>query len=182
MFTINGKVYRNLEEQVLRNQELSEENADKIAALEAGGGGGGGGSSPLVESSDFPGCYYINMPDDLPSWLNPPMIEGEEYRLLEQAANGLPIYVKTLSAPVAGSDIAYPPGFVISYNTSGTTVVRGHAVYIYESGMSYEIPNTSQDTASDITQAAFYGTYFVARGEETTAQDVIRITVWYTKD
>lgn len=45
-----------------------------------------------TESADHPGCYCRPIDDEL-EWLNPPMVEGVEYRTIEKH-NGLPVYTK----------------------------------------------------------------------------------------
>lgn len=60
--------------------------------------------SPAKEDTTYPGCYY-RMVSGVKEWLNPPLVEGVEYRTTERYA-GKPVYIlmKDLgSLPNAGS-------------------------------------------------------------------------------
>jgi hypothetical protein len=48
-----------------------------------------------IESTNYPGCYYI-INDGIVEWINPPMIEGVEYRTIYRRG-GKPEYTKILS-------------------------------------------------------------------------------------
>ena len=47
-----------------------------------------------VESAEYPGCYY-RMVDGNAEWINPPMVDGVEYRTM-QRYDGHPVYVKSI--------------------------------------------------------------------------------------
>lgn len=51
--------------------------------------------SKLVESVDYPGCFY-RIVNGYTEWLNPPMMLGVEYRTTERS-NGLSVYIKKIS-------------------------------------------------------------------------------------
>jgi len=50
------------------------------------------GVAPAIESTDYPGCYYRTVGDEL-EWLNPPMQQGVEYRTTERI-HGYPVYTQ----------------------------------------------------------------------------------------
>ncbi len=76
------------------------------------------GASPGVESAEYPGCYYRTVGGET-EWVNPPMVEGEEYRTTERIY-GVPIYKKyitfTTSEKVGGADTVAT--LSIPHNTS----------------------------------------------------------------
>ena len=45
-----------------------------------------------IESTEYPGCYY-RIVDGVTEWINPPMIEGVEYRTTKRCDNK-PVYVQ----------------------------------------------------------------------------------------
>lgn len=49
----------------------------------------------VIESAEYPGCYYRTV-DGETEWINPPMIEGVEYRTSERC-KGKPVYTKSIS-------------------------------------------------------------------------------------
>lgn len=51
-------------------------------------------STPFTESEEHPGCFY-RMVDDEKEWINPPMLDGVEYRTTERA-NGKAVYIQRL--------------------------------------------------------------------------------------
>lgn len=53
------------------------------------------GVAPAIESEEYPGCYY-RIVNDKTEWINPPMIDGVEYRTTEKI-NGKAIYTKLVS-------------------------------------------------------------------------------------
>ena len=54
------------------------------------------GVAPAIESEEYPGCYY-RIVNDKTEWINPPMVDGEEYRLTERFA-GKAVFTKLVSA------------------------------------------------------------------------------------
>ena len=52
------------------------------------------GALPFTESTEYPGCYCRALGEET-EWLNPPMLEGEEYRTTERYL-GNPVYVKRI--------------------------------------------------------------------------------------
>ena len=54
-----------------------------------------GALSSMVESSDYPNCYYHEV-DGVTEWLNPPMVLGTEYRTAERYKNK-PVYTKAIN-------------------------------------------------------------------------------------
>lgn len=54
------------------------------------------GVAPATESEQYPGCYY-RIVNDKTEWINPPMVDGEEYRLTERF-NGKAVFTKLVSA------------------------------------------------------------------------------------
>lgn len=48
-----------------------------------------------AESKDYPGCYYRVVDGEM-EWINPPMLEGVEYRTTERWL-GYPVYVKQVT-------------------------------------------------------------------------------------
>lgn len=74
------------------------------------------GLAPAVESSDYPGCYYRVVNGET-EWLNPPMVDGVEYRLTKRY-KGKPVYAMSLdfgALPNTGSER-------IAFSTSYTKV------------------------------------------------------------
>ena len=61
-----------------------------VARALAGGAIDQGIAKIATESTDYPGCYY-RMVDGAQEWINPPMIDGVEYRTTEKF-NGQPVY------------------------------------------------------------------------------------------
>lgn len=53
------------------------------------------GVAPAIESEQYPGCYY-RIVNDKTEWINPPMIDGEEYRTTERF-NGKAVFTKLVS-------------------------------------------------------------------------------------
>lgn len=53
------------------------------------------GAAPAVESTDYPGCYYRTV-NGVVEWINPPMVEGVEYRTTERCDRN-PVYAKCMS-------------------------------------------------------------------------------------
>ena len=75
------------------------------------------GALPAVESQDYPGCYYITGTDDQPSWINPPMEIGVEYRTTERN-KGNAVYIQQLECgamPEANSNKSVSHGIPFSY-------------------------------------------------------------------
>ena len=72
------------------------------------------GAEPAVESTEYPGCYYRTV-DGVVEWLNPPMMDGVEYRMTERYV-GKPVYAKLItyslnhSAGSSGTNVAIPHG------------------------------------------------------------------------
>ena len=60
----------------------------------------------LVESADYPGCFY-RLYGGLKEWLNPPMVVGEEYRTTDRM-DGKTVYVKLLKANSQAGRAALP--------------------------------------------------------------------------
>ena len=93
-----------------------------------------------VEDTTYAGCWYQLLTGDVKEWLNPPLVEGTEYRTTERY-NGKPVYVKAVSATVPSAQ-----------NTNATTqfgitnldsLVRGCIVVngVYSSNaLKYAIP------------------------------------------
>ena len=54
------------------------------------------GVAPVIESEEYPGCYY-RIVNDKTEWINPPMVDGVEYRLTERF-NGKAVFTKLVSA------------------------------------------------------------------------------------
>lgn len=52
------------------------------------------GVAPAIESEEYPNCFY-RIVNDTTEWINPPLIEGIEYRTTERF-NGKPVYIKML--------------------------------------------------------------------------------------
>ena len=61
-----------------------------VARALAGGAIDQGIAKIATESTDYPGCYY-RMVDGPQEWINPPMIDGVEYRTTEKF-EGKPVY------------------------------------------------------------------------------------------
>lgn len=110
---------------------------------------------PAVESTDYPGCYYRTVGDEQ-EWINPPMIEGVEYRTTERFA-GVPVYTKVVkgNAADAGTQGKVTIAFGVSgllriecYNATGniTPATAPH---------SYEISNTILRGIIDNTNLAW---------------------------
>lgn len=53
-------------------------------------------STGILESADYPGCFYRLVVDE-EEWINPPMVAGVEYRTTERF-NGAPVYTKVVEA------------------------------------------------------------------------------------
>ena len=77
------------------------------------------GAAPAVEDEDHPGCYY-RMIEGEKEWINPPMLEGVEYRTTERR-DGKPVFV-TLTANGISKRTA---DGVINTKRSGTYVGTG---------------------------------------------------------
>lgn len=58
-------------------------------------GGGGAGGIGFEESATYPGCYFRTV-DGETEWLNPPMIQGTEYRTVERY-KGSVVYEKAFN-------------------------------------------------------------------------------------
>lgn len=54
------------------------------------------GVAPAIESEQYPGCFY-RIVNDKTEWINPPMVDGEEYRLTERF-NEKSVFTKMVSA------------------------------------------------------------------------------------
>lgn len=114
--------------------------------IESGGTGGGElivaqknlQIYPAIQSSDHPGHYSRTMGEES-EWLNPPMVEGVEYRTTERFA-GAPVYTKIVkgNAPEAGTKgkvtIAFGASGLLRiecFNAMGT-ITPATAPYSYE--------------------------------------------------
>jgi hypothetical protein len=94
------------------------------------------------QSTEFPGCYFRTV-DGETEWLNPPLVEGIEYRTTERCENK-PVYRKSFS--VTFSENAGGADSVVTKDITHTTpgfadLVRVHAKYTNESGkFVYSLP------------------------------------------
>lgn len=79
-----------------------------------------GTTLPATES-DYPGCYYRTV-DGAVEWINPPMLDGVEYRTTERYL-GKPVFTKTFAIDIPASD--HVPVVV---STSEITLVEYSAV------------------------------------------------------
>lgn len=55
-------------------------------------------ANAAIEATDYPGCWY-RMTNGVKEWLNPPLIDGVEYRTTERFL-GKPVYQKLITAEV----------------------------------------------------------------------------------
>lgn len=62
----------------------------------------GDDTGAFVEDAEYPGCYYRDVNGEK-EWLNPPMVDGDQYRTTERF-NGAPVYIN-----VGVGSIAYTP-------------------------------------------------------------------------
>ena len=64
----------------------------------------------VVEDAAHPGCYY-RMVGEEKEWINPPMVEGAEYRTTERY-KGKPVYTKLVklgNGPMEGAEVGFVP-------------------------------------------------------------------------
>lgn len=81
-----------------------------------------GTMSTILESEDYPGCYYRNIVNEDSSveveWINPPLLANVEYRTSERVYGTYPVYTKLISfgrLPSKGLS-------KMVYNSSGETL------------------------------------------------------------
>lgn len=83
-----------------------------------------------AESTDFPGCRYRTVNGET-EWINPPMVEGVEYRTAERY-DGMPVYTKRLvfgDMPTAAGDRTAVDAFSLNYqcvDVCGFISLPGH--------------------------------------------------------
>lgn len=88
-----------------------------------------------VESVDHPGCYY-HMVGTEQEWINPPMIDGVEYRTIERH-NGKIVYAKKIvfgEMPTESNNFrvttpVFPPEYKCVYLHGVLKVASGQAVW-----------------------------------------------------
>lgn len=61
-------------------------------------------ASLMIESTDYPGCYYRTV-DGETEWLNPPMVADVEYRTTERIHGTKAVYTKLISVSGVGSAV-----------------------------------------------------------------------------
>lgn len=100
------------------------------------------GAMPLTESAEHPGCYYRTVGSGM-EWLNPPMLSGVEYRLLERY-NGKPMYAYSVNV----GDLPASDSMSFTFGAPGTSVDELVSMDVFAVGTSdrrYKFPfiNTS---------------------------------------
>lgn len=149
-------------------------------------------SQRQVESNVYPGCFYRNVGNEQ-EWLNPPMMEREEYRTTERY-NGQPVYVKRMNLGAIESGTQSQTAYTrISTGVDARCILSWHATvrrqrYQTDSGMysamlldQFPYVMTSETKAS--AKIFFeYGSVVIAANGDLS--DVAEVNLWikYIKD
>lgn len=125
---------------------------------------------PAIESPDHPGHYYRNVDDEM-EWLNPPMLEGVEYRTTERFV-GSPVYAKIVKgvAPDAGSK----GKVTIAFGATGLLRIECY------NAMSQITPATAPYTY-EISSTILRGIIDNSNSKWLPADSVV-FRAWYIKD
>ncbi len=137
-----------------------------------------------IESPDYPGCFYRYV-NGVQEWVNPPMMDGVEYRTTERF-RGAPVYVRFVSVDLVDNGTVRA-----TYCGRGSTDVVRYAAKIITG--SYD-ESTGESTVRHYDTPVMFSSQIVARcllSEYSVMFDTFRegmevytgyCTVWYTKD
>lgn len=120
--------------------------------------------APFVESSEYPGCYYIEKDGDT-QWLNPPCAVGEEYLTTEYYL-GEPVKVAVINCGTisGGATLMHPHDLSISRLVRSNIVVgRQSLPYLYngDPNSQYSITGYVNKDNVFVKNGAGNGTYEV---------------------
>lgn len=153
----------NAEDTGAAKDDLSNVSNEVMKAKVEESGFSGGSSIPLVESTEYPGCYY-RMVDGVKEWLNPPTASDIEYRTTGRFA-GMALYRKAVSTGYLAAG-----NHTIAHGVSG--IVYPYSIDVVNMG-GYCITNANGNTVSfDRTNITF---------ATTSAQGSINFVIEYTK-
>lgn len=125
--------------------------------------------SPLwTEDTNHPGCLYRVVGDET-EWLNPPMIEGVEYRTAERC-HGVPVYCVAVSGTSAEGD---------NYFDLPKEIPAGHLVSVTGQVGDYPMPFGSSDGGIAYSNWVHHSVAFSCSA--AYAELVCRFVVKYTK-
>lgn len=101
-----------------------------------------------LADADYPGCYY-RMVDGEKEWLNPPMMEGVEYRTTERH-NGLPVYAKLVitGVPANGNELSIDDVYSADYQTVDISATYRKVVDTYM--FFYKLPHLNDETGESL--------------------------------
>lgn len=128
----------------------------------------------LVEDSDYPGCYY-RMVNGIKEWLNPPMVEGGEYRTTQRCGNA-PIYMQTFKfavLPNKGRDEIYT-----GIRASQVLSIEGVAS---NNSYKYPLPMMSDGIVSVYVLVDENGHLYIRTMEENYSGWSAQVTLRYIK-
>lgn len=153
-----------------------------------------------IESADYPGCYYRHNAAGEVEWINPPMIDGVEYRTTERH-EGKPVYIKRCwgvylstvsgqnyvsnkrqtSVPYSGVQIVDYTA-LISFN-SGTTAAKNTYTYVGLDG-GVNLVQVQLDCENAIVNPNAYPNYdmvITCQDDALAAGIMVELTVKYTR-
>ena len=131
----------------------------------------------LVESADYPGCFYRTV-GGVQEWLNPPLIVDVEYRTTEKWG-GKPVYVQAINT---GTGLSYGVKRVTHGIQSIDRVIR--VIGTEDNGLSspHEIRFYSENDYVELIDLAVNATtLFITFYNKTTVSTNLVIAIWYIK-
>ena len=124
------------------------------------------GAAPFVESADFPGCFY-RMVDGVQEWLNPPLMDGVEYRTTERVRGNV-VYARRFDCGNATNGKIVYTGLV----DVGWVRYQGKIANL-AMPVNYNTNATASVTVIDDQIKIYVGSSY--------ANLMTKVTVWYTK-
>lgn len=122
-----------------------------------------------VEHPDYPGCYYRTV-DGETEWINPPMVEGVEYRTAERWS-GSPVYTKLI-------DFGAMPAATmkaVKHNLGSTQIVRYWAQVSDGTALPYNDGNVIVNASCN------YTSLIIVSNIDQSTTNTAKFQVWYTK-
>lgn len=136
-------------------------------------------SAKWTESTEFPGCFYIEVGQER-EWLNPPMSVGVEYRTAERNL-GKPVYAKV---------VEYTPSDAIGTTSGTATVYIDHGISNFNRPIRVDTTFNGTSLLPYVSGSGcvtaiswISATQIVLRIEKTThgAGQIWRFTIYYQK-
>ena len=132
------------------------------------------GGIGFEESATYPGCYFHTV-DGVTEWLNPPMVQGTEYRTVERWA-GAVVYTKRINGGTLPSEsnksVSISPA-------TAKKVIESKGFLIHSSGTFELFPLSDTDisfTAAYWVEGTAIKIYSNADGDGFTATFIIKYT------